>query len=361
MTQAFRLGLFIVIALLIFAGAVFLIGDKHLIFHRTYELRSQFQTVAGLNNGAEVRVGGMHEGTVNKILLPNRPDGKVTVIMDLEQATRNVIKKDSVAAIRSQGLVGDQYVEIAFGSPQAAGVKNGDTIDSEAPLEMADLLKKANQILGSAEGAVDNVGQAAGNLKSITGKIDNGNGTVGALLNDKSVYQHVNNAASELQDDMEALKHNFLTRGFFKNRGYEDTSDLTAHAIPSLPERPCSRVFEYSAAKIFAKPDAAKLDHEKMLTDAGQYLQSTPFGMAVVAVYGSDKGDTGKEKTLSEARAAVVRQYLASNFKFDDTRVSTIGLGKARAADEANKVDIVVYPPNASSDVRKKGEASRSR
>lgn len=347
MTQAFRLGLFIVVALLIFAGAVFLIGDKRLIFQHTYELRSQFQTVAGLGDGAEVRVGGIHEGTVHKILLPNRPDGKVTVVMDLQQATRNVIKQDSVAAIRSQGLVGDQYVEITFGSPQAGGVNNGDTIGSEPPLEIADLLKKANQILGSAQGAVENVDQTAGNLKSITGKINSGTGTVGALINDKSVYQRVNNAASELQDDMEALKHNFLTRGFFKNRGYEDASDLTAHAIPRLPERPYGKVFEYNAAKIFGKPEAAKLDHEKVLNEAGQYLQGTPFGLAVVAVYGSDKGETGKEKTLSEARAAVVREYLASNFKFDDTRMNTIGFGKASRADEANKVDIVIYPPNA--------------
>jgi outer membrane protein OmpA-like peptidoglycan-associated protein len=221
-------------------------------------------------------------------------------------------------------------------------------------LEIADLLKKANQILGSAQGAVQNVDQAAGNLKSITGKINNGTGTVGALINDKSVYQRVNNAASELQDDMEALKHNFLTRGFFKNRGYEDASDLTAHAIPSLPERPYNKLFEYNSAKIFAKPDAAKLDHQKTLNEAGEYLQSSPFGMAVVAVYGSDKGDTGKEKTLSEARAAVVREYLASNFKFDDTRVSTIGLGKANSSDQANKVDIVIYPPNAKEAIPKR-------
>jgi hypothetical protein len=154
---------------------------------------------------------------------------------------------------------------------------------------------------------------------------------------------------------MEALKHNFLTRGFFKNRGYEDTTDLTAHAVPGLPERPYSKVFEYNAAKIFTKPDAAKLDHEKALNEAGQYLQGTSFGMAVVAVSGSDKGDTGKEKTLSEARATVVRQYLASNFKFDDTRVGTLGFGKAGSADEANKVDIVIYPPNAKDVARQRG------
>jgi phospholipid/cholesterol/gamma-HCH transport system substrate-binding protein len=347
MTQAFRLGLFIVAALAIFAAAVFLIGDKHLIFRHTYTLKSEFNNVAGLANGAEARVGGIREGTVRRIVLPNRPDGKVTVEMDLGQATRNVIKQDSVAAIRTEGLVGDQYVEITFGSTQAPAVKDGDTIGSEPPIEISDMLKKANQLLGSAQGAMQSVNEAANNLNSISGKINNGSGTVGALINDKSIYQHVNAAASDLQDDMEALKHNFLTRGFFKNRGYEDDSELKAHAIARLPEQPYEKAFDYNGAKLFAKSDTAKLAAKKNLNEAGQFLQDHPFGLAVVAAYGSDKGETDKERSLSEARAAVVREYLAESFKFDDTRVKTIGLGKAAEPSEADKLEILVYPAAA--------------
>jgi phospholipid/cholesterol/gamma-HCH transport system substrate-binding protein len=353
MTQSFRLGLFIVAGFAIFAGAVFFIGDKHLIFHNTYRLKSEFDNVAGLDNGAEVRVGGIHEGRVRRIVLPTRPDGKVTVVMDLGQATRNVIKKDSLAAIRTEGLVGDQFVEIAFGSPQAAGVKDGDTIPSEAPIEISDMLKKANQLLGSAQGAMESVDQAAGNLKSISGKIDNGAGTMGALINDKSIYRHVNAAASDLQDDMEALKHNFLIRGFFKTRGYEDESELKAHAIARLPEQPYDKAFEYNGAKIFAKSDTAKLATRKSLNDAGQFLQDHPFGLAVVAAYGSDKGETGKQQSLSEARAAVVLEYLAESFKFDDARVKTLGLGKAGDAGAADKLEIVVYPAASDAVARK--------
>ena len=56
------------------------------------------------------------------------------------------------------------------------------------------------------------------------------------------------------------------------------------------------------------------------------------------------KGDTDKEKTLSEARALVVREYLVKNFKMDDTRVKTLGLGKSSTADAAG-VSVLVYPP----------------
>src|ERR1700737_2309474 len=114
MSRAFRLGVFIFAALLFFAGAVFLIGNKQFLFSSTYRLNSEFQNVAGLNDGAEVRVGGLHEGTVKHIVLPDRPGGKVKVVMDLENATGRVIKKDSVASIAAGGLGGEKYGHSAF-------------------------------------------------------------------------------------------------------------------------------------------------------------------------------------------------------------------------------------------------------
>src|SRR5947209_19844591 len=126
MSRAFRLGVFIVVALLIFAGGVFWIGKKQFLFHSTYRLKAEFQNVAGLNGGAEVRVGGIHEGTVRQIQLPVRPNDKVHVVMELANGTRSLIKNDSVAIIRSEGVVGDKFVEISFASEHAPKVKNGD-------------------------------------------------------------------------------------------------------------------------------------------------------------------------------------------------------------------------------------------
>src|SRR5205823_14203406 len=133
MSRAFRLGIFIVIALLIFAGGVFWIGNKQFLFHSTYRLNAEFQNVAGLNGGAEVRVGGIHEGTVREIQLPMRPNEKVRVLMDMAGPTRSVIKNDSVAIIRSEGLVGDKFVENSFGSAPAPHPKERDTIQREPP------------------------------------------------------------------------------------------------------------------------------------------------------------------------------------------------------------------------------------
>jgi phospholipid/cholesterol/gamma-HCH transport system substrate-binding protein len=347
--SAFRLGLFIVATLLILTVGVFLIGGNESRFARTYRVRAEFRTVAGLDNGAEVRVGGIHSGTVKRIDLPPRPDGNVAVVMDLRSATHDVVRKDSVAAIRSEGLLGDKYVEISFGSPEAAKLKENETLQSEAPFEFSQLMKKADQILDTAKGAAENIQESAGNLSSISAKINRGQGTVGALINDKTVYKEAAAGATELQENMEALKHNFFLRGYFKKRGYEDAADLTKHEISQLPRGPVLKTFSYDSKQIFDKPDTAKLKDSKVLTEAGKFLEAQKFGLAVVAASAGMKGDSEESRRLTEARSMVVRDFLVNNFRLDDTRIRTIGLGKTEQPDSGNadssgNVKILIYP-----------------
>src|SRR5258708_6322301 len=187
-SRAVRLGLFMVGSLIILAIGVFLIGNREMLFTSTYSLKSDFQTVAGLSPGADVRVGGIHEGTVKRIELPKRPDGKIAVIMDMHQTTRGVLKKDSVASIKTEGLLGDKYMEISFGSPDAPKLNNGDPIQSSPPLDISGLFAKTSAILDSTKGAVDNIEGAAGNFKSISAKVNQGKRNAGALVNDKTDY-----------------------------------------------------------------------------------------------------------------------------------------------------------------------------
>jgi outer membrane protein OmpA-like peptidoglycan-associated protein len=182
-------------------------------------------------------------------------------------------------------------------------------------------------------------------LSAVSGKINQGKGTMGTLINDKSVYQHVNQSATEVQEDMEALKHNFLLRGFFKKRGYEDSADLTKYQIAQLPKEPSEKQFTYDAGKLFEKPDSAKLKDTKALSQAGKYLEQDHFGLAVVTANMGMKGDTDKNRPLTEARALAVREYLVENFRLDDTRIKTMGLGKSQQAGDAGEVDVLIYAP----------------
>jgi hypothetical protein len=79
-----------------------------------------------------------------------------------------------------------------------------------------------------------------------------------------------------------------------------------------------------------------------LLNDAGGYLQSGNFGLAVFAVSSGMKGDSDKARELSEARAYVTRNYLVKNFRIEDQRLKTIGLGKT---EQSGKVEIYIYPP----------------
>lgn len=96
------------------------------------------------------------------------------------------------------------YVEISFGSNEAQRLRGGETITSEPPLDFSDLIKKADQILDSTETTVEDAQATASSVKSIASKIDQGQGTVGALINDKTIYQQVSAGVTSLRENMDA-------------------------------------------------------------------------------------------------------------------------------------------------------------
>lgn len=361
MSRAARLGAFVILTLAVLAVGIFIIGDRQFLFTNTYRLKAQFSTVVGLDSGAEVRVGGVHGGSVRGIQLPKTPTDKIVVLMDLERSTHDIIKKDSVAAILTEGLLGNEYISISFGSAQGADVRDGDTIASQPPMVMADLIKKTDRILDTSQEALGNITVASANLSSISAKINHGQGTLGLLINDKKMYDrldqssagihetvtHAQAGIADFQENMEALKQNFLLRGYFKKRGYEDSADLTKDQITGLPDAPPLRTFTYEPKKLFEKIDTAKLKNERSLGAAGQFLAANEFGIAVVVVHTGTTGDAQKNLVLTQARAAVVRSYLVGNFGFDDTQLKTLGMGKnldAGADAGWGAVEIIVYP-----------------
>ena len=361
MSRVARLGAFIVATLVVLAAGVFVIGGREYLFSSTYQLKTQFDNVAGLAVGADVQVGGVHSGNVHNILLPHKPGDKVIVVMDLDRSTKEIIKSDSVASIETEGMLGNQYVAISFGSAGQAEVKDGETIGSVPPLELGALLAKTSAILDSSQQAILNTTLATAHLNSVSAKIDSGQGTVGALVNDKQVYENLQQTTASLQatmvlaqagvtdfqENMEALKHNFLLSGYFKKRGYEDAASLATNRIAELPRSSPKKTFTYAGKQIFDDRDSAKMKDEKALKEAGDFLSQAPFGVAVVVVSTGMDGDTQKDLVLSEARAMVIREYLVENFGFDDSQLKTLGQGKQGGANpdsDWGSIQILIYP-----------------
>jgi phospholipid/cholesterol/gamma-HCH transport system substrate-binding protein len=348
MSQNLRLGLFIVITLAVLSTGVFLIGSRESMFHSNYKVRADFANVAGLNEGADVRVGGIRKGSVKSIQLPKQPDGKVVVLMELEKETQSIVKMDSTASIKSEGMLGDKYVEISFGSMESAKLRGGETIGSDPPLDISDLFGKADKIMDTTQAAMVNIQNATASISDISLKINHGQGTVGALINDKTIYTQAAAAVTSMHEDADALKTNFLLRGFFNKRGYVDSDQLKKHEIAKLPAGASEKTFTYDSKEVFDKPGAAKLKNKKTLNDAGQFLQANKFGEVVITAAASMKGDSDKDRVTTQAQAMVVRNYLVQNFRLDDTRIKTMGLGKTDDAGENGKIEIVIYPAEAS-------------
>ncbi len=361
MSRAARLGAFIVATLAILVTGVFIIGGKQYLFSSTYQLKAQFDNVVGLDAGGDVRVGGVHSGTIRNIVLPHKPGEKVTVIMDLGKSTHEIIKQDSVATIETEGLLGNQFMAISFGSAGSGEVRDGQLIASLPPLEMSDLFQKTSVILDSSQEAMQNATKLTANLDSISAKINNGQGTAGALVNDKQLYTNLEQTSvamrdtmtqaqtgvTDFQENMEALKHNFLLRGYFKSRGYEDSAELAKNEIDRLPQGTPTKQFTYAAKQLFDKQDSAKLKNQKSLTAGGTFLTDNQFGFAVVVVSAGMEGDTQKDLVLTQARAMVVREYLVENFGFDDSQLKTLGMGKLTdgSSDPGwGAVQILIYP-----------------
>jgi phospholipid/cholesterol/gamma-HCH transport system substrate-binding protein len=377
MSRVARLGAFIVVTLAILAVGVFIIGSKEYLFRSTYHLKAQFDTVAGLAAGADVQVGGVHSGTVESIKLPHKPGEQVTVLMDLDKSTHEIIKQDSIASIETEGVLGNQFVSISFGSAGQVEVKDGEIIQSEPPLEISDLFKKTSGILDSSQLAINNATLATAHLNSVSAKIDSGQGTIGALVNDKQLYGNLQETTTTLhatmlqaqvgvtdfKENMEALKHNFLLSGYFKKRGYDNSEELTANTIDALPQGAPLKSFFFTARQLFEAHDSAKLKNQKILNASGEFLAQNQFGFAVIVASTGIKGDNKKDLVLTEARAMVVREYLVDNFGFDDSQLKTLGMGKQAGASldaDWGSIQILIYPAETEIPADKPASASNT-
>ena len=163
-TQKIRVGVFVIIGTIVLVVALYFIGSRQHIFTKNIQLHAVFENVSGLQIGNNVRYSGINVGTVNKIEM--KEVGKIIIQMSVDQNASYFIKKDAVASINSDGLVGSMVVNISPGQePQELTVASGDTIQSyssasteamlktlnktneNAALLTADLLKITNQIL----------------------------------------------------------------------------------------------------------------------------------------------------------------------------------------------------------------------
>src|SRR5210317_807008 len=127
-SQKIRLGLFVIMGTILFITAVYLIGQKQNMFKKTFTINSYFQNVNGLQKGNNVRYSGINIGTVRTIEMVN--DSSIKVAMNIEEKIITHIKKNAVATIGTDGLVGNMIVNIIPRKGSSQIISNGDIIES---------------------------------------------------------------------------------------------------------------------------------------------------------------------------------------------------------------------------------------
>src|SRR5688500_2990744 len=140
-------GAFVIGGLLLFAVGLFLIGDRRMMFSDTFEVYAEFSRIAGLQNGAVVRVAGMNAGEVETIHLPASPSARFRVKLRVREDLHQLIRHDSVASIQNDGLVGNKFVQVDSGTDQSPEVPEGGTVQSREPFYLAVVFERLDQSL----------------------------------------------------------------------------------------------------------------------------------------------------------------------------------------------------------------------
>lgn len=218
-----RLGLFIITGLALFILAIFLIGRQKNLFDPVFPLATRFNNVSGLQVGNTVRFSGINVGTVDNIRIIN--DTTVQVNMLIKKDVQKFIKSDSEAGIGSEGIIGDRLLVITNGSPNAKIVREGQLLESYEPVETDEIMAGLQETVANASFATDQIGE-------VLYKINNGDGTLGRLINDEQIAENIDQtivnlktSTKKLDQNMEAAKHNFLLRGYFKKKEKEKAKE----------------------------------------------------------------------------------------------------------------------------------------
>ena len=184
-----QLGIFIASALLLFIVAVYLIGSKQNLFTSTTDVHASFKDIRGLMPGNIVRFAGINIGTVSDIQLES--DSSVVVTMTIRDNYTDHIYKNSSVQIGQEGLMGGKIILISSGDPDTGKVEEGDSLPVAGGLDIQAMIAQATEMLDEARGTV-------ANMRSITGKLDAGDGDISLLLNENHLTEALNDATRKL-------------------------------------------------------------------------------------------------------------------------------------------------------------------
>lgn len=263
-----RVGIFVTAGLILACMIIFMLGSERAWFQRKYELRCRFADASGLLVGASVHLVGVKIGAVSGINFSDSADQKdIEVVLKIGKSYQDRIRKDSVAAIHTQGLLGDKFINITMGSATEPVLNSGETIKSSGVTGLGTLISRGEVILDEVENTaslikdfisdrspdsiahtlfydprgkeiisdlaagarsfrsvlggvdarkvMDNLEKSSEDIRAVTAQIRRGEGTLGALLTDTSIY-------NDLRSLFGRVNRNVLLRSIVRTTLHEN-------------------------------------------------------------------------------------------------------------------------------------------
>jgi phospholipid/cholesterol/gamma-HCH transport system substrate-binding protein len=214
-----RLGIFVALAVV---AAVVIIemlgGPEH--FMRGYRIYALFNNVQELKVGDRVKMAGVEVGRVEKIQLEGE---KARVTLKMKRETE--VKTDSIATVKFTGLMGQNFVSLDFGTPDAPVAKDGAVLSSKEQPDLSVVMEKIDNVASGVENLTksfsglkldellgpfidfmkDNrapLTATISNINSVTFQVSQGKGTVGKLIYDETLYNSALATVTNLQSSL---------------------------------------------------------------------------------------------------------------------------------------------------------------
>ncbi len=189
--RATIVGLFLFIGLIILMAGILTIGNLHNSFVKKFEVTTIFDEVNGLQTGNNIWFSGVKIGTVSALEFCGK--SQVRVSMKIDKAAQGYIRKDAKAKVSSDGLIGNKIIVIYGGSDSASPINNGDVLIVEKTLSTDDMMNTLQE-------NNKNLLAITGDFKLISKKILAGEGTLGKLLTDETLFDNVNLTVATLKN-----------------------------------------------------------------------------------------------------------------------------------------------------------------
>lgn len=166
LSRNIKLGIFVFSGTLFFIVLLYFIGNKRNMFSSTINVYAKFYDAEGLMKGNSVRYAGINIGTVKNVSIVN--DSTVLVTMVIQNQVVQHIKKNSIASIGTDGLMGNKLVNIANVSEFAETIEEGDEFKTFKSVSTTDMMHTLNV-------TNENIRIITEDLKKVAGKLNNSN------------------------------------------------------------------------------------------------------------------------------------------------------------------------------------------